>query len=494
MVAAADPRRIRVDLSPDKRFSIDPELARLLASQPADVEVTGIWTATDDNGRCRGLADQLARLAQDAPRLRWRRIDPELDRPELERFASAHGGLDAPGLYLSRTGGGQGRTYRIPLSWRTVVSLQREVGAALVTLAEPTLPTAIMLQGQGELRPGGGAADGSDELSHDLTLACCAVETREGEAVGSIPASALLVIAGPTVHECGAAVVRAVVGHLRDGGGLLAFLDDQAPADLCAALRPFGILAGGFPASLAQGSLKGIDSAAEPSLPAPVVMSMQHNLKAHDAFPYANLVLLDQGEDVMVNPDHPASDGVAHSGIDVLSPRTGEVLGFDRAWLADKGAEAAAAAKADPDLPERADWLLRTAQGDAWIQLFNKPLREPRGLAHADARTLACACSYAPRADSVRQGVHARAVVWGSRAAVSDGCLGVAGYANADLVRASVAWLTERARQTGIADLRLAAYQASISDRGVMLLLLGLVVVAPCCLLGMAMLMFWDRR
>ncbi len=48
VVAAADHSRLGLDVSPDRRFSVDPELARLLAAQPTDVEVTGIWTAEMD--------------------------------------------------------------------------------------------------------------------------------------------------------------------------------------------------------------------------------------------------------------------------------------------------------------------------------------------------------------------------------------------------------------------------------------------------------------
>ncbi len=371
------------------------------------------------------------------------------------------------------------------------MSLQREIGAALVTLNEPALPTAVLLQGQGELRPGGGPSDGADALSHALTLAGCVVETCDGGSASSIHASALLVIAGPTASACGKEVVDAVTDHLRQGGRLLAFLDDRAPADLCAALRPFGILAGHLPDCLAQHSLVGIASPVTGSMPTRVVMSMEHNLRIHDKVRYANLLLGDEGDLAMVNPDHPASDGVAHSGIEVLSPRTAEVIEFDRAWLAAKDAEQA---KSDPDLPADASWLLRTAPDDAWSEMFTKQLLVPADLAHAAPRDLACACEYAPRAESAQQGIHARAVVWGSRDAASDQCLEAPGYANADLVGSCVAWLTDRARQTSISDLRLASYQANIGDRGVMLLLLALVVMLPCCLLGMAMLMWWDRR
>lgn len=487
LVAVADRSRLRLDLSDDRRFTIDPALAALLQREQDDTVLTGIWTAADEE-HLAGLSVQLQQLVAASPHLSYRHIDPELERGELERFAASHEQASLPGLYLSR----RSQTVRLPLTGRLLIALQPELGGALAILDDPHPPQVVLLQGHGELHPGGGPNDGGDELAHTITLSGCVVSWRETGSLATISSSALLVLPGPTAPAIGEDVLRLVRNHLHDGGRLLAFLDDRAPTDLCGMLRERGVLVGTLPEALVQHDLPHVIDPQAPGMPPLVVMSMAHNYVTHAGqFPYENLVLSDAGGVAMINAASPATATVAQAGTEILSPRTTEVLALTREELA----------RVDPDLarrwttgPDVAQWLLSTAPQDAWRQPFGRALMQPTAVEHLPPLHLACWCEYAPTADSAQQGMPARMVVWGSRNAVSDGILGLPGFGNAELVRALVAALTNRTAPTGIAALRLRGYQADISAHGLWLLLAGLVVALPCCMLGAAMLTWWDRR
>lgn len=490
-IAAADRSRLVVDLSADRRFSPDPALERLIAAQAEPVEVVGVW-GVDEQAALEPVEALLRHLDEDSPKLRFRRIDPVLRRPELEAFAAAHGGARARGIYVAR---GE-RAQLIPLGMRTRLTLQSELGGALLALADARVPRAALLQGHGELAPGGPDVDSADELGQALRLAGFAPSVFEAGGSSALPADALLVVAGPT-RPLGDAALATMTQHLQDGGAALVLADDRAPDDLARWLRARGVLAaGGFPTSLAQGDPSGLLDPAAPGMPGTVLHSRSFHFGGQErGFPHHNLELGVYGDNAsLLNGQHPITASLATERVRVLSPRTSEVMAFTPAWLAERDATLGARFAAYPTAPTSAEWLLTTAPGDAWRQRFTPVLAMPEGLDQADGHALAWALEYPPHAESARHGVAARMIVWGSRQAASDAVLAQEAFANADLLRGMTAWLARRAAPPDIAHAPRRAFQTDLDDRGLYVLLAGLVVVLPCLMLGAAMLTWWDRR
>ncbi len=491
-VAAADRSRAVLDLSADHRFSLSPELTTLLRAQAEPVEIVGIWPA-EEADRFDIVGTDLALMAAAGTRVSWRHIDPTLQKPALDQFAERYHDADVA-VYVCR---GE-RSFKIPLSDYTRLVLQREVGGALVSLADPHHPRAVLTQGHGELRPGGGSDDGCDLLAHALELAGYDVAVVDASTGHAVPPDATLIVAGPTA-PFGPADLAMLGEHLRDGGSVLVLADDRAPRDLCVFLRQRGLMIGaGFPAELGPGHWDLLLDPEAATAPGVVVHSMRHYF-AGQAVGFANAQLLlghfaDASTDEPMILDHPATVAVAHAGTLVLSPRTTRVEAFTAAWLASTDEAVAKRFASTGEAPIDAAKLFQTMKGDAWIQPFKPGLDAPRGLDQADARVVAWALEYPPSDHSVRAGVGARLVAWGSRAAACNGTLAQVGFANPTLLRDLVGWLARRAAPTSIPQAEFTAYQVVASDRTLFLLLGLLVVVVPCLCLGGAMLTWWDRR
>ncbi len=227
------------------------------------------------------------------------------------------------------------------------------------------------------------------------------------------------------------------------------------------------------------------------SAPAHVVMSLEHNTRVHPGeLRFPNLLLSNSHDGTMISPSHPVTATLATSGMEVLCPRSTGLLCLDRAWVANQDQALAASW---PLAPAAVAPLLTTVPGDSWSQPFDQAVVVPKSLAQKEPHQLACALEYPPAADSVQQGVGARIIIWASREAVSDGVLGQAGYANADLVRDMASWTVQRQPPTAIADLTLGQYRVAVGEQGVYILL-AILVMIPMALLGGAMLTWWDRR
>jgi hypothetical protein len=494
-IAAADRARATLDLSADRRFTLSPELVSLIDAQREPTELVGIW-GDGEADRFALLERQLEAIAARNRRLSWRRIDPELRKPALDDFAAHHRGARTRGIYVCR---GE-RAIAIPLSEWTRVVLQREVGGALVALAEARPPRALLTQGHGELRPGAPPSDGGAELMHALELGGFTVDVLADPA-GDLPPDALLVVAGPIGPAAGGALfgerwLETLRRHLRDGGSLLLLGDDRLPPDLGAELRARGILGTwGVPKAFEEHGdrLALLDGAAALGRPT-VIYAMERCVTLEGAVRNANLLLGDAAG-ATINVTHPATSAAATSGVDVVSPRTAGIEVFPPQWLASQDADAAKRFADSGLAPRDASILLRTLPGDAWTQPFSDALMVPPGREQGDARALAWAVEYAPQAGSVlaAQG-GARLALWGSRQAASDAVLGQAQYGDAALLRSLAAWLARRTPPTAIPEAETRAYQVALSDNGLFLLLGALVVVVPFLFIGAAMLTWWDRR
>jgi hypothetical protein len=487
--AAADRSRLLFDWSADHRFSLSASLTRILRAQTEPVELVGIWPE-DVADAVRPIADGLRLMTLENPRISTRHIDPVLHQPLLAEFARRYREAASPSVYVVRGD----RAFKIPLSAGTRRVLQREIVGALVALADPHPPVVNLLQGHGELRPGGGDDDGADWLVRSLELAGFQVRPLELARTGAIPADGVLVVAGP-VGPLGKADVAAVAEHLNDGGAALVLADDRIPVDLAALLRRRGIFIGpDLPPRIDAGmDADQFAAALVPEAgPTPVMVSMRHHFVGQETeFPHHQL-LLDRD---LISPDHIATAQVAASGQSVLSPWTTPVFVLEPGrFEGDFGLRLAEAYAKLGTPPFQAAPLLWTAPGDCWEKYRAAPLVAPKQIAKMPSRILALAVVSQPTSTSVRQGRGARLVVWGSRQAASDRVLGQERFANAALLVDLVKWLADRQSATDIPESESAAFQVNATDQAMFWLMGILVAVLPCVCLGAAMLAWWERR
>jgi hypothetical protein len=489
-VAAADRSKKSWDLSADRRFTVSPELATILHAQSEAVELVGLWPAEID-GAAQPVADAAKRMADVSPQVRFRRLDPVLDKPGLAAFVAAYHEATAPALYVTRSG----RAFRIALTDRTRLTVQQEVGGALVALADPHPPLVAVVQGHGELRPGGGDDDGADRLLRAWELAGLDVRLCD---LGRdrVKADAVLALLGP-MTALGAMDLAALDRHLKDGGPALIVADDRAPTELVAFLRQRGVALGGLARD--EGAALAADPAAflhaTPVLAGrlPVLASRRRYAvgREQDA-PEPNL-LCDRD---LIAPDLPFTRAIADSGRGLLSPWTTPVTVLDPASLADRAvAERLAAAFTAAGTPPfiAAPWL-RTAPADAWPKARATPLTVPSDLAKRPAQDLAWAMSWAASADSVQAGHQTRLVVWGSRQAASDGVLGQERFANADLLCQATRWLADRQTTTAIPAAETAVFRVDCSDDALGWITAILAAILPSICIGLAILWWWERR
>ncbi len=476
IVAAADKSRAVYDASADKRFSLSPKLIELLRAQNEPVTLWTFWPKSVDEPLAPITAVlEAATRAQHTVTLK--RIDPETNRPELDRFVSDFNETPViPGLYITRGA----RAFRLPLA-REV--LQRELGGALISLADPHPPSVLVLQGHGELRPGGGETDGADVMLRNLAVSGYRVQTIDAGFTGALPADAVVVVPGPT-SPLGTAHCELLAQHLRDGGGLLVLADDRLPADLGALLRRRGVITGANKPKAFDGAAAELLAADAPLAPATAVFSISRHFRGQEQIAYHNL-LLDPG---MLEPAHPITALAAAGGVQVLSPWTTAIL---VPLVDDELAKAFVAAGTPPFVPTI---LMRTAPADAWSQPRGRLPQAPADLSQQKPIPLAAALEYQAATGSVRAGVGARVVVWGSRQAASDGVLAQGNFANATVLIDAVHWLARRTPPADIPAAETAVFQVQASDRTMTLLMALLCAVIPCLFIGVAILTWWDRR
>lgn len=488
-VAAAHRSGWRVDLSPDRRFTLDPALERILLAQEEPVVVTAIWPAEVDE-QVEPLVESLQAMVRLNPRLSYRRIDPLRDQPALERFAERYHDRTAPAIYLSR---GE-RAFKIPvddvrLSRRT---LQRDVGGGLLAIADPDPPSARLLLGHGELQPDG-SDEGADALVRALTLGGFRPVLGGDQ---PIDPAALLVIAGAT-GPLGAATIAAVDQHLVDGGSLLVFADHRLAPDLAALLRRRGLfVASGIPRDVRDPAALLADTP-EP-MPPGVVVALTRNARPvtrQAEFPYYNLLIAPDQLGEPGIPLHPALAGVAAAGRDLLSPWSTPVLMLDLDPVEQRDlAERLAAGGRLPRFAEPPARLFATAPGDAWVTRADQQPQVPANLAQAPPVPLGAVASYLPDERSARQGEGARIAVWGSRAAATNAVLGQEQYANATLIVDVARWLNDRARASPIPPTETVAFRVVGSERTLWIITALLLAALPALAVGGALLAWLERR
>lgn len=487
LVATADKLAMHMDLSADHRFTLSSSLVHILREQSEPLELVTLWSE-DWSALAEPCAEGLREMAHENPRMfSVRHIDPVLHRVALDDFTKKYHEASAPAIYVLASAHGADRAFKIPFNQLTRSMLQREVGGAILTLRDPHPPKAVLVQGHGELRPGGGDQDGDSRLSRSLELAGFAVTTIELARGGHIDASSLLVLAGPT-FALGDSDLHALEQHIADGGAALIMGDDRMPIDVVSMLRRRGVLWGRLVSTplpsdwAAFLTTNGVG-------PVDIVASLNSNFAGASTFPYHNLVI---GHG-LINPHHVASAQVADSGQSLLSPYSVMVQVLDPRLFDSANGNLLAAGYAKLGIPPfTAEPLLQTAKNDAWLKLRAEPFTEPEHL--GPSIPLAWALSATPGTDSVRETQGARLVLWGSRQAASDGVLGLENFANQTWLVDLAKWASKREPITAIPESETAAFRVDITDRELFWLMAFLIAVVPCSCIGAAILAWWERR
>lgn len=219
----------RLDLTPERRFTLSPHTHEVLDRLHAPVDVTIFFSSQEGEIR-REMAD-LAGLYTDAsPSVRVRLLDLDRSPGEAERLGVSNYNV----AVIESRGDGGTRRERVDLVNEDAMT------AALLKVAGVPSTIAYFVQGHGERNPNDederrGAGDAAAALVADGFV----VRTLTGAA--HIPADAgLVVLAGPT-RDFSTAEVDALDAWVRHGGRLLVLTDPGTPASLVELLGRFGV-------------------------------------------------------------------------------------------------------------------------------------------------------------------------------------------------------------------------------------------------------------
>jgi len=519
-VGVAEKSGLRVDASASSRFTLAPELARIIDDQDAEIELVGIWSRRGSDQEATWVGDRAATverycrlIAERSADFTYRHIDAVLDRPEREAFSTDHGDARSPVLYVVREGR---EAFPIPITYVAPQIFQRELGGALVALARETATRCYVLQGHGELRPEGGRDDGCGHLLRRIRLAGYEVRGLDPVAfsrLGRIPDDGILLIPGPTA-PLGGELVGAIERFLVHGGAALLLGDDRFASDLAALLRVRGIFVGpGYPRDYGDDH-EGHFDPRMPGLPVLSLLSI-HSRYGRGRHAYQDLIL-ETGEGTIcegtTDPDRPTNLGHVRprpdgaritqqtiaSGRYLFSPRSTPVRVVDLAELIAEVPDAVERYRGNDTPPFAGGQILTFPAGDAWLAPYpeaaNAVPPPPEDLQRLPGYNLAWSVEYEPHPDSVNGDRRARIVVWGSRQAASDGVVAGGTNANEMLLVDALAWLSRRGAETPIPAKSFQAFRVECSPTTLFVLMGLLIAVIPCCFLGAAMIAWWERR
>jgi len=243
----------RLDLTPERRFTISPhtrEVLRRLAGK-GRIAITAFYSGQEAAIR-REMADLLALYRDAAPWLEVRLLDLDRSPGAAERLGVRN--YNVAVVEAPAPGGGT-RREQVPL-----VNEDTLTAALLETAGMPTMPLYFVL-GHGEPDPRDeegreGAGDAARALALD------GFEVRPLAGAASIPGDAgLVVLAGPS-RDLRPPEVEALAGFVRGGGRLLVLTDPGTPPSVRALLAGFGIEPGDDVVIDVQARLFGTDGLA----------------------------------------------------------------------------------------------------------------------------------------------------------------------------------------------------------------------------------------
>jgi gliding motility-associatede transport system auxiliary component len=225
LVALAALHPFRVDLTPERRFTLSPHKRAVLKRLDADVDVTVFYSSQAEAMR-RDMED-LLRLYHDAqPRVSIRFLDLDRSPGMAKRL-----GVDDYNTAVVATGE---RREHVPLVNETALT-----GALLAVAGTPPVPTYFVV-GHGEHDPrDDDERAGASEAARALASEGFAPRALDGAAVVP-PDAGLVVLAGPT-RDLARGEVDALAAWVEHGGRLVVLTDPGTPASVRALVARFGI-------------------------------------------------------------------------------------------------------------------------------------------------------------------------------------------------------------------------------------------------------------
>jgi len=242
VVLIAHRHPLRLDLTPERRFTLSAHTKDVLARLRSDVTITAFYSS-QDTGMRQDLSDLLSLYADASHRVTTRLLD-------LDRSPGAAQQLDVRTYNTAVVSAGE-RHERVDLVIEELVT-----SAILRTAGMPPVSTWFVT-GHGECNPGddegrGGLGQGVHALEAD------GFDVRVTGGAAHLPDAGLVVLAGPT-HDVAAAEADALAAFVRQGGSLLLLIDPPTPRSLMTLLARFGVEPGNDVVVDEQGRLLGTD-------------------------------------------------------------------------------------------------------------------------------------------------------------------------------------------------------------------------------------------
>jgi hypothetical protein len=225
LVALASLHPRRLDLTPERRFTLSPYTREILGRLAEDVRITVFYSSQTGAVR-REMADLLALYHEAQPRITVRLLD-------LDRSPGAAKRLGATAYNTAVVEAGERRQH---------VDLVTEEGvtAALLAVAGTPPVAAYFVVGHGERDPRAGDERlGASEVARALSVEGFRVRVLEG--VAAVPADAgLVILAGPR-RDLGPVEVEALAAYLQGGGHAIFLCDPGTPPSVAGLLGRFGV-------------------------------------------------------------------------------------------------------------------------------------------------------------------------------------------------------------------------------------------------------------
>jgi ABC-type uncharacterized transport system involved in gliding motility auxiliary subunit len=219
----------RLDLTPEKRFTLSDYSRKLLSGLDQDVEIIAFLRA--DDPRNREIADLLERVRAASGRVRFSLVDVNRNPAVARQY-----GVNTYGSVVVESG-----------PRRKEFSNPREdlLMAAILQVTRPTRKVVYFVTGHGEQELGSADRDrGYSGVRMALENEFYEVHTLSLLGEAGVPADAtVLVVAGPRKDLLPGEVLK-LGAYLERGGGLLALLDPEAAPTLAAFLSRYGVQLG----------------------------------------------------------------------------------------------------------------------------------------------------------------------------------------------------------------------------------------------------------
>lgn len=219
---------VRVDLTPQRNYTLSTHAKRILAELPRDVQLT-VFIRSEDP-RTPQLKDLLWRITRETPRVTYEIVDLNRSPALAKRY-----GVDRYGAIVVESGG-----KRRDVSNASEAMLM----GALLSVTRDRDRVVYFVSGHGERSPDDGdRKTGMSVAKNTLLDEQFTVRTLPLMQTESVPIDATVVVmAGPRKDYLPGELTQ-VEGYVRRGGNLLVMLEPESPPSIAAFVAGLGISA-----------------------------------------------------------------------------------------------------------------------------------------------------------------------------------------------------------------------------------------------------------